>query len=222
MSGLTFTVRDVAAEKFSVTPTLTARVGIATDDDEPIHAIALRCQLRIEPLRRDYSDEEADGLLDLFGPRYRWANTQHTFLWQHCTAMVQGFTGSTEVALPLECTYDFEVTASKYLHALRDGVVPLLFLFSGTVFVQGQRGFAVNQVSWDCEARYDMPVAVWHELTRIHYPSTGFVRLGHDTVSALAAYKSARGLLDLDEAVRTLLAQAPRVAVPNGQPEEVR
>ena len=65
--------------------------------------------------------------------------------------MVQGFTGDTEVALPLECTYDFEVTASKYLHALREGTVPLQFLFSGTVFAQGERGFAVQQVPWDRE-----------------------------------------------------------------------
>ena len=35
--------------------------------------------------------------------------------------MVQGFTGGTQVDLPLECTYDFEVTAAKYFHALRDG-----------------------------------------------------------------------------------------------------
>ena len=27
--------------------------------------------------------------------------------------------------VPLECTYDFEVAAAKYLHALRDGGIPL-------------------------------------------------------------------------------------------------
>ena len=58
----------------------------------------------------------------------------------HCAAMVQGFTGTTEVDLPMPCTYDFEVTGSKYLHALRDGFVPLLLLFSGTVFTRGQLG----------------------------------------------------------------------------------
>src|SRR4249919_3352663 len=96
---------------------------------------AQRHQIGIEPLRRPYPEEEASGLVDLIGPRERWVNTQRTFLWQHSTAMVQGFTGATEISLPLECTYDFEVAASKYLHALRDGDVPLLFLFSGTVFV---------------------------------------------------------------------------------------
>jgi hypothetical protein len=208
MSDLSFTVADVVPEAYAVTPTLAARVGIAAPDEEPVHAIALRCQVRIEPLRRGYSDEEAAALTDLFGPRERWSTTQRTFLWQHCAAMVPGFTGSTEVALALPCTYDLEVAAAKYFHALRDGAIPLQFLFSGTVFMAGDRGFSVRQVPWDCEDRYDMPVAVWRDLIGQHYPNSGWVRLSHDTVAALAAYKSAQGFLGLDDAVSALLAAA--------------
>jgi hypothetical protein len=213
---LSFTVADVAPEPYAVTPVLTARIQVAAPEDPPVHAIALRCQVRIDPLRRSYSDDEAAGFTDLFGPRERWASTQRTFLWQHCTAMVPGFTGTTEVALGLECTYDFEVAAAKYLHALRDGVLPLQFLFSGTVFRSGfqagfqagQRGFSVQQVPWDCEDRYDMPVSVWRDLIQQHYPNCGWVRLSHQTVATLVAYKSERGLLSLDDAVTELLAQA--------------
>ena len=204
-----FAVLDVAPEPYTVSPVLTARVSVAASGDDPVHAIALRCQVRIEPLRRSYSDDEAAGLIDLFGPRERWASTQRTFLWQHCTAMVPGFAGNTTVALPLDCTYDFEVAAAKYLHALRDGALPLQFLFSGTIFVKSERGFSVQQVPWDCEYRYDMPVAVWRELIAQHYPNTGWVRLSHDTIAALAAYKSAQGLLDLDHAVTSLLDDRP-------------
>jgi hypothetical protein len=202
---LTFTVVDVAPEPYSVSPVLTARVSVGASTDDPVHAIALRCQVRIEPLRRSYSDDEAAGLLDLFGPRERWATTQRTFLWQHCTALVPGFTGTTTVALPLDCSYDFEVAAAKYLHALRDGALPLQFLFSGTIFVKSERGFSVQQVSWDCEHHYDMPVSVWRDLITQHYPNTGWVRLNHDTITALAGYKSTRGLLDLDHAIISLL-----------------
>ena len=112
--GTSFTVADVGPEPYAITPMLTARIAVSVPGDQPVHAIALRCQVRIDPLRRGYSDDEAAGVTDLFGPRERWATTQHTFLWQHCAAMVPGFTGSTQVALPLECTYDFEVTAAKY------------------------------------------------------------------------------------------------------------
>ena len=59
---VTFAVLDVAPEPYAVTPMLTARVGIAAIGDDPVHAIALRCQVRIEPLRRDYTDDEAAGL----------------------------------------------------------------------------------------------------------------------------------------------------------------
>jgi Family of unknown function (DUF6084) len=208
-----FTVTDVAPEPYAVSPVLTARVNVTAGGDDPVHALALRCQVRIEPLRRRYSDEEADGLLDLFGARERWATTQHTFLWQHCTAMVPGFAGTTTVALTLDCTYDFEVAAAKYLHALRDGALPLQFLFSGTMFVRSDRGFSIQQVPWDCECRYDMPVRVWRDLIDQHYPNAGWIRLSHETVAALAGYKSALGLLDLDHAVTSLL-DAERQAAP--------
>ena len=148
-TGLTFTVLDVVPEPYAAVPILAARVRVSAPDDEPVHAIALRCQVRIEPLRRGYSDDEAAALTDLFGPRERWATTQRTFLWQHCAAMVPAFLGTNEITLSLECTYDFEVTAAKYLHALDDGALPLQFLFSGTIFTAGQRGFSVQQVSWE-------------------------------------------------------------------------
>ncbi|MBS4727029.1 hypothetical protein MSM1_01135 [Mycobacterium sp. SM1] len=211
-ADLAFAVLDITPEPYAATPVLTARVGVTAAGDEPVHAIALRCQVRIEPSRRGYSDDEAAGLVDLFGPRERWSTTQRTFLWQHCTAMVPAFTGATEVALALQCTYDFEVAAAKYLHALREGTVPLQFLFSGTVFMAGQRGFSVKQVSWDCEDHFAMPVAVWRQLIHQHYPSSGWVRLSHDTVAALANYKSAHGLLSIDDAVTALLSTAHQEA----------
>ena len=160
-----------------------------------------------------YTDEEAAGLLDLFGPRERWGTTQHNFLWLHTTAMVQGFTGTTQVELPLECTYDLEVTASKYFHALRDGMIPLQFLFSGTVFTRGEQNFSVQQVPWDREDHYDLPVSAWRDLMQLHYPNTGWLRLNRDTLDTLSEFKSARGLLSYDEAITSLLA---------GSTEEIR
>ena len=207
MTDVTFAVVEVEPEPYAVTPILNARLGIAAVGEDPIHAIALRCQVRIEPMRRGYSEDEGAGLVDLFGPRERWATTMHTFQWMQTTAMIQGFTGATQVNLPLECTYDFEVAASKYLHALRDGTVPLQFLFSGTVFVQGTRGFSVQQVPWDREDRHDMPVSVWRNLIDQHFPNTGWLRLNRDTVDALAGYRSAHGLLSHDEAITSLLAR---------------
>ncbi|MBF6195052.1 DUF6084 family protein [Nocardia implantans] len=204
----TFAVLEIKPEPYAVAPILSARVGIAALAEEPVHAIALRAQVRIEPFRRGYSDEEAAGLVDLFGPRERWHETQRSFLWMHCATMVPSFTGGAQVDLPMPCTYDFEVTGSKYLHALREGVVPLLFLFSGTVFIRGTTGFAIQQIPWDREDKFAMPVSVWQGLMDAYFPNTGWVRLHNDTLRALAGYKSSHGLPGFDDAVTRLLTSA--------------
>ncbi|MET7772290.1 DUF6084 family protein [Nocardia sp. NPDC005366] len=211
----TFAVLGMAPQPYAVTPILSARIGIAAVGEEPVHAIVLRAQVRIEPHRRPYSDEEGAGMADLFGPRERWRDTQRSFLWMQCATAVPGFSGGTEVDLPMPCTYDLEVSASKYLHALREGVVPLLFLFSGTVFIRGSTGFAVQQIPWDREDRYQMPVSVWRELVAANFPDSGWLRLQDGTIAALAAYKSSHGMLDFDSAVTRLLAEATD---PAGEP----
>ena len=69
--------------------------------------------------------------------------------------VVPGFRGSSTVSLPLVCTYDFEVIAAKYLQALDDGEIPLLFLWSGTIFARaGDGGFNVMPVPWEKEASF--------------------------------------------------------------------
>ena len=58
---LAFAVLDISPEPYAVTPILTARVGVAAIGDDPVHALALRCQVRIEPARRGYTEQEAAG-----------------------------------------------------------------------------------------------------------------------------------------------------------------
>lgn len=212
MSDLTFSVVDVAPEPYAVVPNLTLRLRIGESTGEAVHAIALRTQLRIEPQRRRYTEAEEAGLHDLFGPRGRWTETLRPFSWLRNDTMVQGFTGETEVDLTLPCSFDFEVTGASYLHALRDGEIPLLLLFSGTMFTRGATGFGVEQVSWDSEARHPMPVTVWHALIDQHFPGDGFLRLGRETLDDLVRFKSARGLTTWDSTLATLLAEAGEMA----------
>lgn len=208
MSNLSFTVADVFAERYAAAPQLTARLRIEESTGEVIHAIALRAQVRIEPQRRKYTADEESGLLDMFGTRDRWFDTLKPFMWMQCSAMVQGFTGITEVDLAMPCTYDFEVTWSKYLHALKDETIPVVFLFSGTAFTRGTNGFGVEQVPWDCEARYQIPVSVWRQMIEHYFPNSGWLRLSRDTIESLAHYKAVRGLTSWEEAVEALLAKA--------------
>ncbi len=210
MSELRFSVVDIFAEPYAVAPQLTARLRVEELTETTIHAIALRAQVRIEPQRRPYSADEERGLLDLFGTRERWYDTLRPFMWMQSTAMLQGFTGVTEVDLGMPATYDFDVSASKYLHALRDGAVTVALLFSGTVFTRGERGFGVEQIPWDHEARYDMPIAVWREMVEHYYPGSGWLRLDREIIETLARYKAERGLTSWDETLRALLPNSDR------------
>jgi hypothetical protein len=122
-------------------PTLQFELEVEERSQQSIESIALRCQLRIEPQRRAYSRAEEQKLLDLFGETPRWGDTQKPFLWTHASTLVGAFRGKTRVELPVTCTYDLEVAASKYLHALEPGgEIPLVLLFSGTVFARGDAG----------------------------------------------------------------------------------
>jgi hypothetical protein len=208
MPELSFTVVDIAPEPYAAAPTLLARLRVEETTGERVHALALRAQVRIEPRRRRYDDTEEQALLDLFGDRTRFAQTLKPFSWLHTATVAQGFTGSTELDLTLPCTYDFEVSGTTYLHALRDGEVPLLFLFSGTVFTRGATGFSVSPVPWDAEASFRLPVTVWRDLMEQHFPRSEWVRLQRDTVDALAYYRHRRGLTSWDAVVTTLLAEA--------------
>jgi hypothetical protein len=208
VTKLDFSVLDIQPEPYAAAPALSVKLQVTEHSGEPVHAMALRCQLRIEPRRRAHSDAEKADLGDLFGPAARWGQTLRPLLWAQASTMVPGFSGATEVDLPLPCTYDFDVAASKYLHALADGDVPLSLLFSGTVFTRGEAGFGVEQIPWNLEAEYRMPVAVWRGLMDAYFPNSGWIRLDRDVVERLARFRTDRGLLGWDQVMSALLAGA--------------
>jgi hypothetical protein len=67
VSDYRFAVRDIISEPYAVAPQLTARLRIEESTGVQVHAIALRCQVRIEPQRRRYDEVSAAALLGLFG-----------------------------------------------------------------------------------------------------------------------------------------------------------
>ncbi|MEO7397882.1 MAG: DUF6084 family protein, partial [Ilumatobacteraceae bacterium] len=173
-----------------------------------IHAIALRAQIQIEPQRRRYSAEEQSRLLELFGEQPQWGDTVRPFLWTHASAMLPGFTNETEVELPITCTYDFEIAASKYLHALGDGDIPLTLLFSGTVLAKRDGVVSVQPVPWHVETHYRMPVKVWRDLMDLYFPNSGWIRLRRETIDTLTRYKAERAIPSWDDAFERLLKEA--------------
>jgi hypothetical protein len=204
MTELAFTVSGVRAEPYAAVPTLAFGLRVEAPG-QAVHALALRCQIRIEPQRRRYSPDEEKRLLELFGETPRWGDTLRPFLWTQVSTLVPGFRGETETDLPVPCSYDFEVAAAKYLHSLDGGDVPLLLLFSGTVFGKRAEGLAVTQVPWSKEASFRLPVATWREMMDHYFPEGGWMRLRRETLSALMEVKARRALATFDDVVEHLI-----------------
>jgi len=208
MADLIFGCTGATAERYAATPTLTFSLTITERSGVKVHAIALRCQIRIEPHRRRYSPAEAQRLHDLFGDPSRWAETVKPIQLATVTTMVPTFTAVTETDLRVPCTYDLEVASARYLQGLDDGTIPLLLLFSGTVFVANGDGFSVELVPWSAEASYRMPVSVWRELVDIHFPNSAWLRCSRQTLDELSAFKAKRALPTWDATLTALLAAA--------------
>jgi hypothetical protein len=208
MPELVFDCIDVRADPYAAGPTLVFKLRVTETTGERVHAIALRVQLRIEPQKRRYTAAEARQLNDLFGETSRWAETLKPLQFANVAAMVPSFTGGIQVDLPVACTYDLEIAATSYFHALQQGDIPFLLLFSGTIFTRGEAGFSVAQVPWHKEATYRVPVTEWRAMMDAFYPNSGWLRLRLDTLEALGAFKTARALPTWELAVTTLLDEA--------------
>jgi hypothetical protein len=218
MAELTFGCTGASAPRYAATPTLNFELCIAESTGVRVHAIALRCQIRIEPHRRRYSAAEARRLHDLFGDPSRWADTVKPIQLATVSTMVPTFTALTEVDLQVPCTYDLEVASARYLYGLDDGTVPLLLLFSGTVFLAAdaedgaREGFSVELVPWSSEASFRLPVSVWQEVVDIHFPGSAWLRCGRETMDALADFKATHALPTWDATLAALLAAAGQAA----------
>lgn len=221
MAELTFGCVEVSAVRYAATPTLSFALHITESAGVLVHAIALRCQIRIEPHRRRYSADEARRLHDLFGDVSRWAETVKPIQLATVSTMVPGFSSVTEAELQVPCTYDLEVASARYLQGLDDGTVPLLLLFSGTVFTAYGDSMRVELIPWSCEATYRMPVAVWRDVVTEHFPGSAWLRCSTETLDALSAFKADRSLPTWDATLSALLAEAaaPDTAAPPTSPD---
>jgi hypothetical protein len=209
MPELNFRVTGVEPAARGLSPLLHFRLEITNSPDtELIQSVILQAQIQIQSSHRSYDDEEKEKLVDLFGTPDRWGQTLRNRLWTHANATVRPFVQTTEAVLPIQCTYDLNVLATKFFYALKEGEVPLLFLFSGTVFYATPDGrLQVQQISWDKECTYQMPVRVWQELMEHHYPNSSWISLHRDAFEKLYAYKRREGLVTWEQAIERLLTE---------------
>jgi hypothetical protein len=207
MPELSFRVQGAEVTPFAMVPLLSFRLLVTNGSSgETVHNVVLRCQIRIETTRRRYAPGEEARLRDLFGEPDRWGQTLRGMLWTHASVVVPAFTGELETDLPVPCTYDFNVAATKYFYALEEGEIPLDFLFSGSVFYQEADGpLQVSPISWSQEARFRLPVKTWQQLMEAYYPNLAWVQLRRDVFDRLYQYKVRHGIPTWEAAVERIL-----------------
>jgi hypothetical protein len=171
--------------------------------------IALRAQIMIEAARRHYEPAERAALRDLFGEPDRWSQTLRSLLWTQASVTVASFEDSTSVDLLVPCTFDFNVAATKFFHGVQKDEVPLCFQFSGTIFYLGSNGvMQIEQIGWDQEAQYRLPVNIWQQMMDHYYPNSAWLRLPRDVFDRLQEYKTLNGIGSWEEAIERLLVCA--------------
>ena len=153
MPDLDFKVTGVEGAVHGIVPLLHFKLEVTNiPETEIIQSVMLQTQIQIHPTLRTYADGEKGKLSELFGRPEQWGQTLRARLWTHSNANIRQFAGRTDTILSVPCTYDLNVAATKFFYALEDGEVPLLFLFSGTIFYEGPDGrLQIQQVSWNKE-----------------------------------------------------------------------
>lgn len=224
---LTVAVVDAHASAQTAAPGMTFRLRIEEGSGACVHALLLRCQARIDPRGRRYTKDEQARLYELFGDVSQWDRTLRAVTLANAAMAVPTFTDRIEVDLAIPCTYDLEIASAKYLHAVRDGDVPLVFLFSGTAFRAGgwsggsgekvqpdppdlpglpdRPGLLVEPVPWDLEASFRLPSSVWRAAMDQFFPGGGWLRLQRETLDRLQAFRGRQAVVTWDEAIDRLL-----------------
>jgi hypothetical protein len=207
MPDLNFKIEGAEVVKFAASPQIAFKLTVSNaDPTEIIQSVALRCQIQIEVTRRRYTAEDQGKLRDLFGDVERWSQTLRNLLWTHINVNVPPFRGTTTVDLPVPCTFDFNVGATKYFYGLGDGDVHLCVMFSGTVFYATEgEPMQVSPISWSKETRFAMPVKIWRDMMDAYYPNTAWLCLRRDIFERVYEYKVRHGIPSWEQALESLL-----------------
>ena len=207
---LAFTVEGAERVEHAAVPSVRFALRLTAPAGRTIRSVLLDTQIQIAARRRRYDAAAEEKLFELFGAPGGWGATLRTLPWTRITSVVPPFTGSTLVDVDVPCSYDLHVAASRYFDGLDGGEVPLEFLFSGTVFATGPGGMLqATRISWETDAEYRFPVALWQETMERYFRGTAWLRLRKDSYDRLAAYKSRRALATWEDAIESLLEGEP-------------
>lgn len=193
MPDLSFAINAVWVRPFAAVPTLVFEIRIVNAVvDEEVYTAALRCQIHIEGGQREYGKE-----------------TEGELYWMTVVVPVPRFTAETIVELPVACHEDHIPAVGRYFHAVRDGVVPLAFLFSGTLFYQGpDGGVKAGLLDWEKEAGFSMPAGMWQVMMDMYFPNVRWLAVRNELFDKLRLLASTGSYSTLDHCLEDLVGKA--------------
>ena len=205
MPDLNYTIEGAEPQRFAAAPLLLFKLHLRRGPPDGMLADA-------DPRRRpalpgadragaaSLHDAEKDRLLDLFGTPERWGrrcgpcsgrtSTRPSRVRRHCN-----------VDLPVPCSFDFSLAATKYFAALEEGDIPFCFLFSGTIFYEAPTAPCRWRRSPGRRRRtFRLPGGDLAGMMDLHYPNIAWLCLRKDVFDRLDRFQSRSGLPDLGAA----------------------
>lgn len=205
--AFTWQVTGVEPERLAVTPTLRFALRIGCPPARRVQCILLSVSIRVAAPLRSYNREDRDRLQAVFGTDEQWRDSLRDLVWARPTVTVPQFVGETTVEVPVSCGQDIDLATASYLSALRDGDVPLRFLFAGTVFYESDGRLRTAQIPWEGEAMYRIPADSWHRLRERYFGPYSWIRLGDEVANRLRAYQTTGAHPTAEAAIAALLAE---------------
>lgn len=209
MPDLDLRITDVEPAARGMAPLLLFHLEVTNSPaEEEIQSATLQVQIQFQCPQRAYNSSEKEKLVELFGMPERWGQTLRNRLWTLATATLGSFRGSTTARMAVPCSFDLNVSAAKYFYGIEEGDVPLLFLFSGTVFYSAQDGrLQAQRISHEKECKWRMPARVWRELMDHHWPNSAWIAMHRDVFDRLCEFKRRNGLPTWEQTFERLLEE---------------
>ena len=130
-------------------------------------------------------------------------------LWTHTSLLVSQFEGSTVVDLPDSRVLSISTLPPRSFSMRWKMAKSLCCCFSAErYFCMKVRsgGLQVEQIPWDKEAVYRLPVSAWKQMMELHYPNSAWLCLRKDVFSTgCTNTKSSRGIPTWEQTLESLL-----------------
>lgn len=209
MIDLDFAVDGAEIARNSAAPLLLFKLRVSNrTPDVPVRNVMLQAQIQIAATHRGYSASERERLSELYGSGDDWQRALRPLLWTTVGILVPPFNEVCAVDLPVPCSSDFTLAATKYFFGVEAGEAVLSFLFSGSIFFATAEGdLQIAQVPHHKEASYRLPVGLWQELMERHYQDRVWLEIGRAEFDGLYRYKRQHRLASWDETLHRLLGE---------------